>query len=590
MQPGGFLSEQSNISLTWNTDGVPVFKSSKYNIWPLYFAINELPPQKRWCSDNVVLAGLWFGSNKPNMLTFLKPFTESISNLYTGIELYSPDIKANFFCRSMLLCGTCDLPAKAMVYNMTQFNGKYGCSHCLQKGESLETGLKGNVHVYPYIQNDPTGPQRTDEELEQHSHEAVASQKPVFGVKGPSWLSVVPDYNVIKGNVVDYMHCVLLGVTKMLLKLWFDSGHSKEIWYCGTKVDEADSRLLQIKPPLTITRTPRSIQQHRAYWKASEYRAWLLFYSVPIMLSILPQEYLAHHMLLVEAIYLLLQDVINHTEIKKAELLIQHYCFKVEFYYGKRFMTANLHHLLHLPQVVHDFGPLYSYSCFPYEGLNGQLLNCIKGTQHVEIQILETICISQSLPFIAQTHLRLGSEENDFYLRMTSVKHASERETPIGENHRALGTIKQVSSLSDPMHQQALLVITKSTHLGMFSRAAIGSCTFHSLQHTQTKKRNNYTVSYYQNNELHCGEILYFITDYTSIFAVITPFIDLQSIFPVDDITNCTVSHIHVYTNRSQTAVHVVKLSSVKLCVAMTFEKQPATIFIAQQPNNIEKD
>ena len=301
MQPGGFLSGQKNISLTWNTDGIPVFKSSKYSIWPLYFAINELAPQKRWCSDNVMLAGLWFGPDKPNVLTFLKPFTESMSKLHKGIELYSPDIKASFVCRGMLLCGTCDLPAKAMVYNMNQFNGYYGCSHCLQSGKSLKTGQRGRVHVYPYIQDDPAGPKRSDKQLDKHSHEAVTNQETKFGVKGPSWLSVVPDYNVVKGNVVDYMHCVLLGVTKMLLKLWFNSEHSKEMWYCGTKVLEADSRLLQIKPPLTITRTPRSIQQHRAYWKASEYRAWLLFYSVPVMMSILPQEYLVHHMLLVEA-------------------------------------------------------------------------------------------------------------------------------------------------------------------------------------------------------------------------------------------------------------------------------------------------
>ena len=165
----------------------------------------------------------------------------------------------------------------------------------------MKTGQRGRVHVYPYIQDDPAGPKRSDKQLDKHSHEAVTNQETKFGVKGPSWLSVVPDYNVVKGNVVDYMHCVLLGVTKMLLKLWFNSEHSKEMWYCGTKVLEADSRLLQIKPPLTITRTPRSIQQHRAYWKASEYRAWLLFYSVPVMMSILPQEYLVHHMLLVEA-------------------------------------------------------------------------------------------------------------------------------------------------------------------------------------------------------------------------------------------------------------------------------------------------
>ena len=46
MLPGKFLSSIGNISLTWNSDGIAVFKSSKYNIWPLYFAINELPIHK----------------------------------------------------------------------------------------------------------------------------------------------------------------------------------------------------------------------------------------------------------------------------------------------------------------------------------------------------------------------------------------------------------------------------------------------------------------------------------------------------------------------------------------------------------------
>ena len=74
MQSKKFLSFPGNISFTWNTDGIPVFKSSKYCIWPLYFAINELPIHRRWCSENLLLAGLWFGYQKPNMLTYLKPF------------------------------------------------------------------------------------------------------------------------------------------------------------------------------------------------------------------------------------------------------------------------------------------------------------------------------------------------------------------------------------------------------------------------------------------------------------------------------------------------------------------------------------
>jgi len=38
---------QRNISLTWKVDGNPVSKSSKFNIWPMYFPINELPHKIR---------------------------------------------------------------------------------------------------------------------------------------------------------------------------------------------------------------------------------------------------------------------------------------------------------------------------------------------------------------------------------------------------------------------------------------------------------------------------------------------------------------------------------------------------------------
>lgn len=37
----------------------------------------------------------------------------------------------------VLLCATCDLPAKAAVMNCVQFNGYYGCSRCLQEGKGV---------------------------------------------------------------------------------------------------------------------------------------------------------------------------------------------------------------------------------------------------------------------------------------------------------------------------------------------------------------------------------------------------------------------------------------------------------------------
>ena len=52
----------------------------------------------------------------------------------------------------------------------------------------------------------------------------------ICGVKGKSVLHVVEGFDLIKGAPVDYMHCVLLGVVRKLLSLWFDSVHHLEKW------------------------------------------------------------------------------------------------------------------------------------------------------------------------------------------------------------------------------------------------------------------------------------------------------------------------------------------------------------------------
>lgn len=45
----GFFSSHNelHLTLTFNTDGVPVFRSSRFSFWPLYLVINELPYKLR---------------------------------------------------------------------------------------------------------------------------------------------------------------------------------------------------------------------------------------------------------------------------------------------------------------------------------------------------------------------------------------------------------------------------------------------------------------------------------------------------------------------------------------------------------------
>ena len=43
-----YTDSPSNISVIFNTDGFPVFRSSGFAFWPLYLLINELPYQMRY--------------------------------------------------------------------------------------------------------------------------------------------------------------------------------------------------------------------------------------------------------------------------------------------------------------------------------------------------------------------------------------------------------------------------------------------------------------------------------------------------------------------------------------------------------------
>ncbi|XP_032239885.2 uncharacterized protein LOC5514473 [Nematostella vectensis] len=132
----GILSSKDNISFLMNTDGVPVFKSSKVSIWPLYFVINELQYSKRMSRENMLFAGLWFGEKKPAMWTFLKPHIESLKELENGIEFESPS-KGKFTCKAVLLASSCDLPARSMVCNSVQYNGQHSCmDFSLQRNRS----------------------------------------------------------------------------------------------------------------------------------------------------------------------------------------------------------------------------------------------------------------------------------------------------------------------------------------------------------------------------------------------------------------------------------------------------------------------
>ena len=87
----------------------------------------------------------------------------------------------------------------------------------------------------------------------------------VFEVKGPSWLSTIPNFNFIKGCLMTI--CTVFFWVFFGSYIAFGSKYHSELWYFGTKVIDVDHRLCSIRPPDEIRRTPHSIDTTVKFWK-----------------------------------------------------------------------------------------------------------------------------------------------------------------------------------------------------------------------------------------------------------------------------------------------------------------------------------
>ena len=123
-----------------------------------------------------------------------------------------------------------------------------------------------------------------------------------------------------------------------------------------------------MRPPDFIQRLPRQLETSRAYFKASELQAWLLYYSVLCLIDILPQKYLEHFACLVEGTYMLLRDNIMTDLLALARDMLLN-CYKNhQVLYGDSNRSLNVHKCWSpFSDLCKAWGPLWAWSCFPFE-------------------------------------------------------------------------------------------------------------------------------------------------------------------------------------------------------------------------------
>jgi hypothetical protein len=425
------------LTLTMNTDGVNVYSSTKKgSFWPIQMIVNELDKNVRFLSHNIIVTGFWFGAD-PIMEIYFKPLIEEMNKLFqTPLKLTINNVELNI--NVVLPISTLDTLAKDHAQQKILFHGRFGCSYCLHPGVNLANedeacgeeiinsiGLRSNHHEkihrnlmrYPPMKNIPV---RTHLSSLANMKTAFETSKIVRGFKKITLMVGFPEFNVIDGFAIDYMHCVLLGVTRKLADLWFNPNFHQQDFYIGRSIAQVDVKLLAIKPPQNISRTPRSLND-RAYWKANEWRNWLFFYGVPCLKNILPAKYLEHFILLSESIFILISEEIRPESLTFASKNLIKFVNYFSIFYGNINMVYNVHLLSHIPDCVKKWGPLWCFSNFPFEDNNGLLVSYVKGPSHALHQIVSKYSLNKNIQNMANT----GSELVSSFIKKISTKKTS---------------------------------------------------------------------------------------------------------------------------------------------------------------------
>ncbi|CAG9789833.1 unnamed protein product [Diatraea saccharalis] len=189
-----------SISLNLNFDGLPIFKSSKKEFWPILCNISE--------NTNIkpLVIGIYYGIGKPkNLTTYLEDFIAEVNHLLDeGITL-SQNCEKKITIK--IRCFVCDSPARAFIKGVCNFHGKHGCMKCVTVGE-----YSHNSHTVTFP--DTICSERTNDGFRNKLYGAHhKNDSPLLNLP----IDLVKDF-----PVGDSLHLIDLGIMKRLLVAWRD--------------------------------------------------------------------------------------------------------------------------------------------------------------------------------------------------------------------------------------------------------------------------------------------------------------------------------------------------------------------------------
>ena len=201
--------------------------------------------------DNLIVIGLWFGPTKPNMDILFQPILRNIKSFNQPL----PGVQTAVCLQSYILLGVFDLPAKASTTNTKQYNGEYGCLYCIDKGHT-----HNRARIYPPTDSHTLRTER----MKAWALTAKETNTPQYGVKGTYVLGEYLDFP--QCVPIDYMHSILEGVFKQLMKFRFNSTfHSKSF-----SLRKYLSKIDKLVPKLNLQRKYNDFRDHSVKFSFSK--------------------------------------------------------------------------------------------------------------------------------------------------------------------------------------------------------------------------------------------------------------------------------------------------------------------------------
>ena len=349
----GIETNEHVLDISLNIDGLPIFSSRKIQLWPIQVSIDNI---KSICNQPFV-AGMFCGVQKPQDLDFLKDIVAEILTLSDRGVLGKQVRLKNIIC---------DAPARALVKGIIQFNGRYGCDFCNVRGEHDGAMLfltKGQARTDASF--------RSKENTLHHKRDTPFEQLNI---------------DMIKQFPIDPMHCVDLGVTKRLMLMWKEGPLQSRI--SANMTNRISQSLVSIRHciPYLFNRKPRGLEELKL-WKATEFRTFLLYTGPVVLKPVLNADMYFHFLSLSVAMRILYSYLLVEQHLQFAEQLLIYFVEKSKQIYGVKFVSYNVHCLLHLSCVAEYNGSLNLCSAYRFENKMSDIKRSARGTGDPIVQI-----------------------------------------------------------------------------------------------------------------------------------------------------------------------------------------------------------